>query len=145
MGLLVIALILKVVFHHMPCLARALPESCVLILVGINFGIIIRYIMSSSPFPSLTAELFFHYLLPPIILDSAIALYDEAFLDNFLSILVFAILGTLINTFSIGYSLYGLSQSGMLGTFVVNNTSYSISSSECLIFSSLISAGKIYI
>ena len=86
-------------------------------------------------------ELFFHYLLPPIILDSAIALYDDAFLDNFISILVFAILGTVINTFTIGYSMYGMAQSGVLGTFQAGNITHNISATECLIFSSLISAG----
>ena len=93
------------------------------------------------------SEIFFHFLLPPIILDSAIALYDEAFLDNFMSILVFAILGTLFNTFCIGYSMFGLAQTGLLGTFQHWNTTENftitenISATECLIFSSLISAG----
>ena len=92
-------------------------------------------------------DLFFHYLLPPIILDSAIALYDDAFLDNFLSILAFAILGTLFNTFCIGYSMFGLAQAGALGTFEACNATVNISvtenisATECLIFSSLISAG----
>ena len=93
------------------------------------------------------SNLFFHFLLPPIILDSAIALYDDAFLDNFLSILVFAILGTLFNTFCIGYSMFGLAQAGVLGTFETWNSTLNISvtenisATECLIFSSLISAG----
>ena len=43
-GLLAIAVVLKIIFHHMPWLARLLPESCVLILVGINFGIILHYV-----------------------------------------------------------------------------------------------------
>ena len=93
-------------------------------------------------------DLFFHYLLPPIILDSAIALYNEAFIDNFISILTFAILGTLFNIFCIGYSLFGLSQAGVLGAFETFNSTLNatvtenISATECLIFSSLISAGN---
>ena len=93
-------------------------------------------------------DLFFHYLLPPIILDSAIALYNEAFIDNFISILTFAILGTLFNIFCIGYSLFGLSQVGVLGAFETFNSTLNatvtenISATECLIFSSLISAGN---
>ena len=42
--MLSIAVVLKIIFHHMPWLARLLPESCVLILVGINFGIILNYV-----------------------------------------------------------------------------------------------------
>ena len=64
-----------------------------------------------------------------------------------MSILVFAIPGTLINTFGIGYSMFGLAQAGVLGTFEITNTTTNItvteniSPTECLIFSSLISAG----
>ena len=59
---------------------------------------------------------------------------------------IFAIFGTLLNTFTIGYSLYGLASAGVLGTFEVNNTvtgvmeEQQLTATECLIFSSLISA-----
>ena len=43
-GLLAIAVVLKIIFHNMPWLAKVLPESCVLILVGINFGLILNYV-----------------------------------------------------------------------------------------------------
>ena len=108
-----------------------------------------QYVFPVSSYNNLVnlRHLFFDYLLPPIILDSAIALYDDAFLDNFLSILAFAILGTLFNTFCIGYSMFGLAQAGVLGTFETWNSNLNItvteniSATECLIFSSLISAG----
>ena len=38
-GLLLSAVVLKIIFHHMTCLARALPESCVLIVVGVLSGV----------------------------------------------------------------------------------------------------------
>ena len=43
-ALLTIAVVLKIIFHNMPWLAKVLPESCVLILVGINFGLILNYV-----------------------------------------------------------------------------------------------------
>ena len=150
-GMIISAVLLKIIFHHMKFLAKILPESCVLIVVGIISGVFIHYVIlddilhledkSQHPFPQFTAELFFEILLPPIILDSALALYDEAFFDNFVSIMIFAIFGTLLNTFSIGYSLYGLSAGGVLGEFTTDNgTLAHLTATECLMFSSLISA-----
>ena len=155
-GMIISAVLLKIIFHHMEFLAKILPESCVLIVVGIMAGIIIHNVIlddilniedkTKHPFPQFTAPLFFEFLLPPIILDAALALYDDAFFDNFTSIMIFAIFGTLFNTFAIGYSLFGLASSGVLGTFEANNTvtglmeHKELGATECLIFSSLISA-----
>ena len=73
-----------------PCnltiVSRYLPESCVLIIVGIVIGLIIysgseydHRIKGSEDhenrivyFPSFTADLFFNVLLPPIILGKQI-------------------------------------------------------------------------
>ena len=154
--MIILAVILKIIFHHLTWLARILPESCVLIVIGILVGTFVHYVIlddilgvetrEEMDFPVFTATLFFNVLLPPIILDSALALYDTAFFDNFVSIVIFAVFGTLFNTFTIGYSLYGLSSSGLLGTFdvlnpVTNTTEMmQLKPTECLIFSSLISA-----
>ena len=156
-GMILTAVVLKIIFHHLTLLSKLLPESCVLIVVGIIAGVVIHNVIiddilhiedkTDHPFPTFTAELFFNFLLPPIILDSALALYDQAFFDNFISIMIFAIFGTLLNTFTIGYSLYGLSEAGVLGSFMVNSTlnpgavvEKHLTATECLIFSSLISA-----
>ena len=52
--MLSIAVVLKIIFHHMPWLARRLPESCVLILVGITVGIFLNY-FDDVAVPSFTA------------------------------------------------------------------------------------------
>jgi len=167
--MIILAVILKIIFHHMEWLAKILPESCVLIIIGILVGTFVHYVIlddilhiedsKETAFPKFTATLFFNVLLPPIILDAALALYDNAFFDNFASIIIFAVFGTLFNTFSIGYTLYGLASFGVLGPFTANVSvaSYNMTvmsevlplyemremhlqPSECLIFSSLISA-----
>ena len=86
-GMIITAVVLKIIFHHLTLLSKLLPESCVLIVVGIIAGVIIHNVIiddilhiedkTDHPFPKFTAELFFHFLLPPIILDSALALYDQ--------------------------------------------------------------------
>ena len=56
----------EIIFY--PC--RYMPESCVLIVIGILIGVISYYATGKdvSLFPKFTAELFFNCLLPPIIL-----------------------------------------------------------------------------
>jgi len=157
-GMIISAVIIKIIFHHLPSLSKVVPESCVLILVGIAAAVFIEYVLLdeitnnnpnlASAFPTFTADLFFNVLLPPIILDAALALYDRDFFDNVASVLVFAVFGTLFNVFAIGFTLYGLTSSGALGEFVVSHHQLNqtiiqhkeLAPLECLIFSSLISA-----
>ena len=98
----------KLAFHHTPLLSDYLPESCALIIVGIASGSFIYYGVNSPkyPFPKFTHNLFFNYLLPPIVLDAAYSLYDRDFLYNIGSIITFAVIGTLFNVFAVGFGLY---------------------------------------
>eukprot|EP00091_Calanus_sinicus_P013846 TRINITY_DN30754_c0_g1_i1.p1 TRINITY_DN30754_c0_g1~~TRINITY_DN30754_c0_g1_i1.p1 ORF type:complete len:169 (-),score=47.41 TRINITY_DN30754_c0_g1_i1:33-515(-) len=74
-GMIISAVILKIIFHHMPWLAKALPESCVLIVVGILSGTFIHYVVlddilhledkSEHPFPHVHCHLVSTILLPP--------------------------------------------------------------------------------
>ncbi len=136
--MIVLAGVLKITFHHSPFLSRHLPESCVLILVGFSVGVIAYYVVDEHAqyFPTFTSDLFFNVLLPPIILDASYSLYDRDFLANLGSVVLYAVVGTLFNVFSIGYLLYGLAYAGAMGPFD-NAPPDAI---RCLIFSSLISA-----
>ena len=107
--IIVMAGVFKLAFHRTPVLPNYFPESCVLILIGIISGSIIYYDgikPEDYRFPKFSNDLFFNYLLPPIILDSAYSLYDRDFLYNIGSIFVFAMIGTLFNVFSVGLGLY---------------------------------------
>ena len=140
-GLIIFAIVFKILFHHLSVLEKLLPESCVLILVGTLFGVIIKTAFGEgtldekegvNPFPKFSANLFFNILLPPIILDSAISLYNKEFFATFFSVIIFAVFGTLFNVLTIGLSLYGLGKSGALGGFEftfknVTNTSQILS------------------
>ena len=129
--------VLKLAFHHLPKLSRHIPESCALIIIGMVVGASVYYgtVTHANNFPQFTASLFFNVLLPPIILDSAFALYDRDFLDNFASILLYAVVGTLFNVFAIGGMLYLIYSIGAMGSFP-----YPLDTISCLTFSSLISA-----
>ncbi|KAH6932438.1 hypothetical protein HPB50_005911 [Hyalomma asiaticum] len=93
----------------------------------------IAHVTHSDYVPNFSPDLFFLFLLPPIILESAYSLHDSAFFSNIGTILLFAVLGTIINAFTIGPSLYFLNNIGAIGLPDLNLL-------ECLVFSSLISA-----
>ena len=149
---LILAGILKLLFHHIPILPNYMPESCVLILIGICMGASIyvngpgedhddktddhvHLTRAEIYFPKFTSEIFFLVLLPPIILDSAYSMYDRQFLDNLGGVLLFAVVGTLFNAFFIGYGLYLAYYLGFMGELPEE-----INTIDCLKFASLIAA-----
>ena len=104
-------------------------------------------------FPKFTPQLFFLYLLPPIILEAAYCLHNEHFFDNIRSILFFAVVGTLINFVLTGGLLIFVKVERKIASFVLSRTtnfSYtfqtiglvdignSVSIVEILVFASLI-------
>ncbi|XP_054748352.2 probable Na(+)/H(+) antiporter nhx-9 isoform X2 [Lytechinus pictus] len=123
----------KVFFHFSP-LPKYVPESCLLIAIGFIIGALFL-VNTASPFnPELQAHIFFLYLLPPIMMEAGYFMPQTAFWSNIGSILMFAVIGTLINAFTIGLSLWGISVGGLLhGNTTINFL-------ECMTFSSLISA-----
>ncbi|KAL3234739.1 hypothetical protein MRX96_003384 [Rhipicephalus microplus] len=124
--------VISPVFHHANFLSSIVPESCMLIVLGTMVGGI-AHVTHSDYVPNFSPDLFFLFLLPPIILESAYSLHDSAFFSNIGTILLFAVLGTIINAFTIGPSLYFLNNVGAIGL-------PNLGLLECLVFSSLISA-----
>ncbi|XP_071165324.1 sodium/hydrogen exchanger 1-like isoform X1 [Mytilus edulis] len=123
----------KLGFHHADFLSSRVPESCLLIILGIIVGAILRNFTNADDMPGMSSELFFLYLLPPIILESAWSLHDRTFFDNVGTVLIYAVIGTVLNCFLIGPTLYGLASSGAMGDT-------NIEMIECLVFSSIIVA-----
>ncbi|XP_069692630.1 Na(+)/H(+) exchanger beta-like isoform X1 [Periplaneta americana] len=138
----------KVAFHHAGTISEHIPESCLMIIVGVTVGGII-YACGVSPskedappdgedrltFPTFTPRLFFLILLPPVVLESAYSLYNRAFSYNVCTIMLYAVVGTLFNTFTIGPLLFLIWWLGLMGPMLTPP-----SMTECLVFSALISA-----
>lgn len=124
-----IASLAKIVFHHYQWLSSTIPESCLLILLGIPIGFIIGDAGGAGRV-HLTSDLFFFFLLPPIILDAGYFMTSDVFYQNIGTILLYAILGTIFNAFVVGASIFGISG-------VCN---LEISLLKSLVFGSLISA-----
>ena len=84
-----------------PKLPHIFPESCLLIIIGVLIGLVLFYTHSSS-FSPLTPTTFFFYLLPPIVLDAGYWLPNRLFFDHLGTILLFAVIGPIWNTCTIG-------------------------------------------
>ncbi|VDM91452.1 unnamed protein product [Litomosoides sigmodontis] len=113
-------------------MADTFPDSSLLIVVGLILGVLLKFSNVNDSIFSLEANIFFLYLLPPIIFDAGYFMPNRALFENFGSILVFAVIGTIWNCLAIGSSLYGL---GLLNVFSIKFSIF-----EIFLFSALISA-----
>ncbi|CAL2043485.1 unnamed protein product [Caenorhabditis brenneri] len=125
-----VASLAKILFNLMKPLSKWLPDSSLLIIVGLALGYILRHTTLHGA--SLDSHVFFLYLLPPIIFDAGYFMPNRALFENFESVFVFSVIGTLWNTFAIGGSLLIMSQYNL---FTMSFTTF-----EILVFSALISA-----
>uniref|UniRef100_W5L251 Sodium/hydrogen exchanger n=1 Tax=Astyanax mexicanus TaxID=7994 RepID=W5L251_ASTMX len=129
---IMLASLAKLGFHWSGRIPAVVPESCLLIMVGLLVGGVIYGVRHTAP-PVLSAEAFFLYLLPPIVLDAGYFLPGRLFFENLGTILWYAVLGTLWNVLGIGLSLYGLCRLGGWGLEEVSLLHF-------LLFGSLIAA-----
>ncbi|KAH8858043.1 Sodium/hydrogen exchanger 3 [Schistosoma japonicum] len=136
---LLVMILIKMAYHRVPYLSLYLPESFVLIVIGIIFGAIVRYGIEKGVTKKsvwkLTPGLFFTYLLPPIVLESAYSLYNRTFSEYLGVVLIFAVLGTIFNFLIIGFIMYGIYIIGGFGQPLLDMDVKSF-----LLFSSLIVA-----
>ncbi|KAL0225438.1 hypothetical protein RCL1_003350 [Eukaryota sp. TZLM3-RCL] len=116
--------------HHVP----VLPESSILILVGCIVGFVLflfrnQFDLSFLSFPT---DHFFFILIPPIILDAGYFLSKSFFFNNLPTILSYATVGTVFNTFATSFGLYLVTHYSL--------TKYTLSVHECLLLGTALSA-----
>ncbi|KAM4621892.1 sodium/hydrogen exchanger 2-like [Polymixia lowei] len=129
---IMLASLAKLGFHWSGRVPAVVPESCLLIMVGLLVGGVIYGVRHSAP-PTLSADAFFLFLLPPIVLDAGYFLPGRLFFENLGTILWYAVLGTLWNVLGIGLSLYGV-------CLLAQDSLGDVSLLHCLLFGSLIAA-----
>ncbi|XP_010777522.1 Na(+)/H(+) exchanger beta-like [Notothenia coriiceps] len=132
---ILLASLMKLGFHMIPRVSSIVPESCLLITVGLLVGGLIKLAGEDVP-PVLDSRLFFLCLLPPIILDAGYFLPIRPFMENLGTILMFAVVGTLWNAFFIGGLLYAVCQIQPANPSILHK----IELLPCLLFGSIISA-----
>ncbi|XP_043972451.1 sodium/hydrogen exchanger 1 isoform X3 [Gambusia affinis] len=132
-----LASLMKLGFHLIPRLSNVVPESCLLISVGLLVGGILKVARDEVP-PVLSDRIFFLCLLPPIILDAGYFLPIRPFVENIGTILMFAVVGTLWNAFFVGGFIYAVCQLAQDKYGEINLGNIGIL--PCLLFGSIISA-----
>ncbi|KAJ0398512.1 hypothetical protein P43SY_004091 [Pythium insidiosum] len=113
-----------------------LPESGAAILLGLIVGACARIFYPSRKemeFLRFNKLLFYFLLLPPIIFEAGYSLHRKRFFSNFNTILLFAVLGTMVSTFIIGFLTF---YAGKWGWITIDTSS----PLEALLFGALISA-----
>ncbi|XP_072465599.1 sodium/hydrogen exchanger 1 [Notamacropus eugenii] len=128
---ILLACLMKLGFHVIPTISNIVPESCLLIVVGLLVGGLIKGVGESPPV--LESDIFFLFLLPPIILDAGYFLPLRPFTENLGTILIFAVVGTLWNAFFLGGLMYAVC---LVGGPQINE----ITLLDNLLFGSIISA-----
>ncbi|XP_046861063.1 sodium/hydrogen exchanger 1-like isoform X1 [Xenia sp. Carnegie-2017] len=85
------------------------------ILLGVLLGLILHYsnFKSVADIPFFNSRIFFLFMLPPIVLDAGYFLHRRAFFDNMGTILLYAVVGTIFNTFTVGITLYATTDLGI--------------------------------
>ncbi|MEQ2194929.1 Sodium/hydrogen exchanger 2 [Xenoophorus captivus] len=122
----------KIGFHVYHKITIWVPESCLLITIGLIVGGIMHSVKEEPP-AVLSSNVFFLYMLPPIVLDSGYFMPTRPFFENVGTVLWFAVVGTLWNSIGIGMSLYAICQ---IEAFDVQD----INLQENLLFAAIISA-----
>uniref|UniRef100_A0A3Q3FKN9 Sodium/hydrogen exchanger n=1 Tax=Labrus bergylta TaxID=56723 RepID=A0A3Q3FKN9_9LABR len=93
------------VFHFSQRFTTVVPESCMLILLGLVLGGVVL-IANKKQLYQLEPALFFLFLLPTIVGDAGYFMPARLFFDNLGAILTYAVVGTLWNAFCTGFCLY---------------------------------------
>lgn len=108
-------------FHLSHKVTNVVPESALLIVLGLVLGGIVWAANHTASF-TLTPTVFFFYLLPPIVLDAGYFMPNRLFFGNLGTILLYAVIGTVWNAATTGLSLYGVFLSGLMGEQVLPST-----------------------
>ena len=162
-ALLSLVLILSKFLHDRPRLASLLPEAGMILIVGVIFGALINVLFIpdnqqqqqaqanddaaaatdeavdeevAESLLSFSDEVFFLFLLPPIIFNSGYHLRKELFFRHITPIILFAVVGTTISAFAIAFFLQFVHQM----QWIEGREDFHPTFTELLTFGALISA-----
>lgn len=123
-------------FHLFTKVTDKVPESCLLIILGLVIGALFYTTkLAQQESYILPSEVFFIYLLPPIILEAGYFMPNRPFFNNIGTILLFAICNTIFNVLMTGCTLWAFSFTSVYG-----ESNGKFEALSLFVFASLISA-----
>lgn len=108
--------------------------SAAAMLMGVAIGALVSFSLNDLTLYQFSPEFFFFVLLPPIIFEAGYSLEKKSFFENLGTIVLFAIVGTIISTFVVGLLTFYFAKKGFIHGISTTNPM------EALLFGSLISA-----
>lgn len=126
----------KIFFQSLKHYSSKLPESCTMIFLGLIIGGISQG-LGFKVDAVLDQDLFFFFILPPIVMEAGYFMPREPFFTNLGTILVYSIFGTLFNTFAFGFSMYAIYKVGFIPGI---DELGGLTLLHCLLFGSVVSA-----
>lgn len=102
--------------QHAPVIVTRVPESCILICLGLVMGTLSYILNKHYLFENLLlqTDVFFLFILPPIVLEAGYFMPKSAFFGNIGTILTYAFVGTIFNALAVGSSLFGVYYAGLI-------------------------------
>lgn len=113
-----------------------LPESAGALMIGLVIGALARLSTDNLKLFEFSPEVFFFFLLPPIIFEAGYSLKRKDFFANIGAITLYAMVGTMISTFIVGFGIFYLGKAGIFGKHAIDTNN----PMEALLFGALISA-----
>ncbi|CAB9529691.1 Sodium/hydrogen exchanger [Seminavis robusta] len=113
-----------------------LPESAGALMLGMVIGGVARLSTDNLKLFEFSPEVFFFFLLPPIIFEAGYSLKRKDFFQNIGAITLYAMVGTMISTFIVGFAIFYFAKAGLFGKHSIDTEN----PMEALLFGALISA-----
>lgn len=135
-GIFALLTVVRMFYTSHPKASQYVPESTFLVFLGVGLGVIISAISSAEAtylenLFKFSHDIFLFLLVPIIIFESAYTLDKTSFFHNFAEIMVYAVVGTLMNTLFIAFLLHALKRYFVLQLYTT---------SQIFAFAALISA-----
>lgn len=96
-------------FHIYHKITVWIPESCLIIAIGLIVGGIIHSVKEIPP-AVLSSNIFILFMLPPMALDNSYFMPTRLFFENAGTVLWYSVVGTMWNSIGIGLSLFAICQ-----------------------------------
>lgn len=117
--------LVKLIYHNIHMINHNLTEQGILMIFGILWQLVARKLLTTDhgAFPRFNSRIFFYLFLPSTVLESASLLSNKWLFFNLLPILTHSIIGTVLYTSSMGFTIFSLARSNVFAQNWIGSSS----------------------